>query len=129
MNHKVIYHLLDEISACLEGAAEPEMIQEVVGTASVVQVFPLLKHSKEAGKVAGCRVLDGSIQRSGTLFRVRRGNDVVFEGRCTSLRRHKLDVDAVGKSNECGIVLNDGTVAELQPGDVIQCIEVRSKRS
>ncbi len=93
------------------------------------QVFPLLRKGKAAGAVAGCRVSEGSIQRSAPLFRVLRGEQVVYEGPCTNLRRHKLDVDAVGKSNDCGVVLGDGAFGDYRPGDVVQCVERVSRRA
>ena len=46
------------------------------------------------------------MQKSEALFRVQRSDQILFEGSCTSLKRHKLDVDRVGKGTECGILLN-----------------------
>ena len=69
--------------------------------------------------MAGCRVTGGSI-KAALKYRVLRGGEVVREARCTSLRRHKLDVDAVGKGTECGVMLEefDG----MQPGDQLECV-------
>lgn len=77
------------------------------------------RRGKEAGVVAGCRVTDGSI-RASLRYRVLRGGEVVHTGTCASLKRHKLEVEAVGKGTECGVLLEgfDG----VQPGDVLQCI-------
>jgi translation initiation factor IF-2 len=74
--------------------------------------------------VAGCRVTDGSI-RGALRYRVLRGGEVVHEGRCNSLRRHKLEVDAVGKGTECGVGLLgfDG----FRLGDVLQCVDVEMR--
>ena len=46
--------------------------------------------------MAGCRVHTGNVA-AGEIFRVLRSGDVVHEGRCCSLKRHKLDVQRVGK--------------------------------
>lgn len=77
------------------------------------------RRGKEAGVVAGCRVSEGSI-RASLRYRVLRGGEVVHTGPCASLKRHKLEVEAVGKGTECGVLLEgfDG----VQPGDVLQCI-------
>jgi len=72
--------------------------------------------------VAGCRVGDG-VLRSGLRVRVLRGGDVVHEAVCDSLRRHKLDVQTVGKGTECGLGLED--FDEFQPGDTLQCVELQ----
>lgn len=71
--------------------------------------------------VAGCRVTDGSI-RSALRYRVLRGGEVVFQGPCASLRRHKLDVETVGKGTECGVGLEGFDGFKL--GDVLQCVDV-----
>ncbi len=71
--------------------------------------------------VAGCRVTEGSL-RSEQRFKVLRSGEVVFEGPVTSLKRHKLEVDSVGRGTECGVLL-DG-FNDMQPGDLLQCITV-----
>jgi translation initiation factor IF-2 len=50
---------------------------------------------------------------------------VVHTGRCSSLKRHKLEVETVGKGTECGVLLDgfDG----VQPGDQLQCIRVEMR--
>ena len=70
--------------------------------------------------MAGCRVTEGSI-RGSSRYRVVRGGEVVHEGACASLKRHKLDVETVGKGTECGVVLEEFVPAL---GDVLQCISV-----
>lgn len=59
--------------------------------------------------VAGCKVLDGHLQKSGGSIRVKRGDEVVHIGGCASLKRHKLDVERVGKGTEFGAVLDGFT--------------------
>lgn len=46
----------------------------------------------------------------------------VHEGACASLKRHRLDVERVGKGTECGVLLEG--FAEFRQGDVLQCIEL-----
>lgn len=134
LQHQVIYHLLDEVTAYMDAAeagagGATGMAEEVLGTATVLQVFPLLKNRKEAGKVAGCRVQEGSLQLNpGTVYRVLREGQVVYEGPCSNLRQHKQDVAAVGRNGECGVVLDGGRFGEFLPGDVLQCVQQRTTR-
>ncbi len=58
--------------------------------------------------------------RAGERFRVLRGGDVVHEGACASIRRHKEEVQRVAKGTECGVCL--AGAPELRPGDVLQCV-------
>lgn len=50
---------------------------------------------------------------------------MVHEGRCASLKRHKLEVETVGKGTECGVLL-DG-FHDVRPGDQLQCIAVEMR--
>ncbi|KAL4420178.1 hypothetical protein ABPG77_008314 [Micractinium sp. CCAP 211/92] len=122
---RVIYGLLEDVSSLLVGAS-PRVEHEVVaGAAEVLQTFPLKgSRGKEAGVVAGCRVSEGTI-RASLRYRVLRGGEVVHTGACASLKRHKLEVEAVGKGTECGVLLED--FAGVQPGDVLQCITVEMR--
>ncbi len=89
----------------------------------VLATFPLLKsRRKEVARIAGCKVLEGSLQRGPQLFRLVRDGQVVFEGACCSIKRQKLEVDAAGKGTECGVVLGDSDWADVQAGDVLLCI-------
>jgi len=44
------------------------------------------------------------------------------QGLCTSMKRHKLDVNAVGAGTECGIVMDDGRFSDFLQGDVLQFV-------
>ncbi|CAL5229022.1 g12268 [Coccomyxa viridis] len=121
MSHRVIYSLLDEVVERMTGAAPRVEQQKVVGEAQVLQVFEMPdKRQDKRTTVAGCRVSEGSI-RAGATYKVLRGGDVVHEGVCASLKRHRLDVERVGKGTECGVLLEG--FAGFQQGDVLQCIE------
>jgi translation initiation factor IF-2 len=136
LQHRVIYHLLDEVESCITeaesgvGGGQGSLAEQVLGSATVLQVFPLLQNRKEVGKVAGCRVQEGSLQvASGVVFRVVRDGEVVYEGPCSNLRQHKNDVSAVGKAGECGVVLDEGRFGGYKLGDVVQCVQQRTVRS
>ena len=126
-------------------ALAPHVEQEVVrGEADILQTFPVKdKRGQDSTLIAGCRVNSGSIAAQ-EQFRVLRSGDVMWEGRCSSLKRHKLDVQQVGKvsrvlvcaftrncrtvhqlhgcmqGTECGVVLEG--YSGFQPGDVLRCI-------
>lgn len=69
------------------------------GEASIVQTFPLKEQrGQEASAVAGCRIHTGSLSRQST-FRVLRSGDEIWTGNCASIRRHKLQVEQVGKAS------------------------------
>ncbi|WOL09810.1 translation initiation factor 2 [Canna indica] len=121
--HRVIYHLLEEMGTVIVEKAPGTFETKVAGEAEVMSIFELKGRSKSKGpdiKIAGCRVVDGRFTKSSTL-RLLRSGEIVFEGSCASLKREKQDVDAVGKGNECGLVIED--CDDFQIGDVIQCLE------
>lgn len=136
LRHDVIYHLLDEVTSVITaaeagGAAGPAgTSEEVVGSAIVLAVFPMIKNRQEVGKVAGCRVQEGSLSSgAGVVYRVLREGQVVFEGPLGSLKQQRNSVTAVGKGSECGVALDDGSFGDYQPGDVVQCVQRRTSRS
>ncbi|KAK4441317.1 Translation initiation factor IF-2 [Sesamum alatum] len=120
--HRVIYHLLEDIGNLIVEKAPGTLETKVAGEAQVLNIFELKGRSKAKGedvKIAGCRVVDGRLTRSATL-RLLRSGEIVFEGCCASLKREQQDVEAVGKGNECGLVIKD--CCDFQVGDVIQCL-------
>jgi len=112
--YEVIYNLLQDVHAALEGLLEPVVEEKVMGQAEVRQVFTISR----VGTVAGCMVLDGKIERN-SLARVRRGGEIVSEGgKINSLKRFKEDVKEVVAGYECGIGID--RFSEFQPGDIIE---------
>ncbi|MEN9273247.1 MAG: translation initiation factor IF-2 [Gloeomargarita sp. DG02_4_bins_56] len=99
--YNIIYKLLEDIQAAMEGLLEPELVEEPLGQAEVRAVFTLSK-----GVVAGCYVQSGKLQRNCHL-RVHRGNQVVWQGTLDSLRRLKDDVREVAAGYECGVSCSD----------------------
>ncbi len=116
--YSVIYELLDDIKAILEGMLSPEVREEILGTAEVREVF----HSPRFGQIAGCMVVDGSVARNKKI-RVLRDNIVIFEGELESLRRVKDDVNEVRNGLECGIGVRNYN--DVQAGDLIEVFESR----
>jgi len=111
-SYDVIYKLLDDIDAALQGMLEPVYKEQIDGHAEIMQTF-------KAGKriIGGARVTDGKIVRSSQI-RVLRGGKEVFSGLLESLRRGKDDVREVAQGFECGILVEDFN--ELEVGDVVE---------
>ncbi|KAL1195429.1 Translation initiation factor IF-2, chloroplastic [Cardamine amara subsp. amara] len=122
-HHRVIYHLLEDIGNLIVEKAPGVSEMEVSGEAEVLSIFKILgkRRTEEDGvNIAGCKVMDGRVCRSG-LMRLLRSGEVLFEGSCASLKREKQDVEQVGKGNECGLVMGDWN--DFRVGDVIQCMQ------
>ena len=116
--YSVIYELLDDIRAVLEGMLAPELREEIVGLAEVREVY----RSPRLGQVAGCMVTEGKVARNKAI-RVLRDNVVIFEGELESLRRFKDDVSDVRHGLECGIGVRNYN--DVRAGDLIEVFESR----
>ncbi|MCB9739449.1 MAG: translation initiation factor IF-2 [Deltaproteobacteria bacterium] len=114
----VIYEAIDTVMAALEGLLEPIVEEIEHGSAEVRAIF----HIAKTGSVAGCYVTDGKMLRNGN-YRLRRDGEVLWTGRCTTLKRFKDDVSDVGTGYECGISL-DG-FGKFREGDTIECFELK----
>ncbi|KNC83813.1 hypothetical protein SARC_03942 [Sphaeroforma arctica JP610] len=117
---KVIYHILDEVKEQLSQRLPKLKTREVDGAAIVNEVFPLRDRNKSV--VAGCRVTEGQIKKK-SLYRVRRGNQTLWDGQdAEELRHHKDVVPLVKNGQDCGIRL-DG-FGEYEVGDIIETYHV-----
>jgi len=99
-NFDIIYELIDFIKDKLSEMLSPEVIEEVVGKAEVRAIFP----AKTGENIAGCMVMNGTVY-SNAYARVIRGEDVIYDGKISSLKRFKDDVKEVTKGNDCGIMI------------------------
>ena len=118
--YDIIYNLVDDVKLAMEGLLEPEYEEVVVGLAEVRQLF---RYSK-VGTIAGCFISQGKLLR-GTSMRIKRGGDIVWEGRLESLKRFKEDVREVEKGYECGVSISGYN--DFKIGDVIETYEKRVK--
>jgi len=115
--YSVIYDLIDDIKGVLSGMLEPELRETFLGNAEILEVFNISK----IGKVAGCRVTEGSVRR-GAKVRLIRDNVVIHEGELSQLKRFKDDVQDVPMGQECG--MSFANYDDLKAGDVIECFAV-----
>lgn len=119
--YSIIYDIIDDVSNAVSGLLGTETREQIVGIAQVRDVF----RSSTLGSIAGCLVIEGSVQKS-LPIRVLRNNTVIYEGVLESLRRFKDDVQKVEAGTECGIGVKDYN--DVKAGDQIECfqrVEVR----
>ncbi|MDD2790086.1 MAG: translation initiation factor IF-2 [Sulfurimonas sp.] len=110
--YSIIYQLLDDMTGMLTGMMSPKFTEENTGQAEVRDTFKSPK-----GMVAGCVVVDGKLVRGG-LVRVIRKGVVAYEGKLTSLKRFKDDVEEVGNGYDCGVIISN--YDDVLVGDVIE---------
>lgn len=115
--YDVIYKLTDDIKAMLEGRLKPEERVVELGRALVKQVFSISR----VGTIAGCYVLQGSIQR-GCRIRVHRDGRTIGDYGLDSLRRIKEDVKEVPRGMECGIRLQGFN--DVKQDDVLEAYRI-----
>lgn len=115
--YSIIYEVIEDIRAALEGMLEPTYKEKPLGRAEVRQVFTISR----LGLVAGCLVTEGKVAR-GAHARLLRNRSVVHEGHIGSLRRFKDDVREVAAGTECGIGFEN--FEGMQAGDVIEAYEL-----
>jgi translation initiation factor IF-2 len=112
--YSVIYNIVEELRAAMEGLLDTKAVEEAVGTAEVRATFK----ASRVGTIAGCYVTDGLLRR-GVQCRLVRDGTVVYDGRIGSLRRFKDDVREVKEGFECGIGIEN--FSDIKVGDVIEC--------
>lgn len=121
--YNIIYNLVDDVKSAMSGLLAPTLRETMLGNASILEVFDISK----VGKVAGCRVTDGNVER-GANVRLIRDNVVVHEGKLSTLKRFKDEVKEVTAGQECGMAFEN--YQDMRAGDVIECYRIEEiKRS
>jgi translation initiation factor IF-2 len=111
--YDVIYQIIADVQAAMEGMLEPTYKEAFMGRAEVVQTFSVSK----VGTIAGCMVKEGRVER-GARIRVLRDNVVVNDSKVASLRRYKDDVKEVRAGQDCGIGVENFN--DVKVGDVLE---------
>ncbi|MCJ2041377.1 translation initiation factor IF-2 [Methylobacterium sp. J-059] len=119
--YNIIYDLVDDIKATLSGMLPPTLREERLGEAFIQEIFEVSK----VGKVAGCRVSDGVVQR-GAHVRLIRDSVVIHEGKLSTLKRFKDDVKEVTSGQDCGMAFEN--FENMRAGDTIECYRVEEIR-
>jgi len=111
--YDIIYQILEDLEKTMLSLLQPEIKQVELGKAEVRQVFTVGK----TGKIAGCYVTEGKIQRNKTAILLRNGVEI-FRGAIDQLKRFKDDVKEVKEGFECGISF--AKFNDLEEGDIIE---------
>ena len=119
--YNIIYDLVDDVKQAMSGLLAPTLREERLGEARILQVFAVSK----VGKVAGCLVQDGRVER-GANVRLIRDNVVIHEGKLSTLKRFKDEVKEVMSGQECGMAFEN--YQDMREGDIIECYRIEEIR-
>jgi translation initiation factor IF-2 len=117
--YNIIYDLVDDVKAAMSGLLAPTIREVFLGNAEILEVFNISK----IGKVAGCRVTDGKVER-GAKVRLIRDDVVVHEGTLSTLKRFKDEVREVPTGQECGMAF--ANYHDIRAGDIIECFNIET---
>jgi len=115
--YSIIYDLVDDMKNVMSGLLAPERRETFLGYAEILEVFNVSK----VGKVAGCRVTEGKVER-GSGVRLLRDNVVIHEGKLSTLKRFKDEVSEVPVGQECGMAFEN--YQDIRKDDQIECFRV-----
>ncbi|MBQ9882250.1 MAG: translation initiation factor IF-2 [Synergistes sp.] len=119
--YQVIYDMLDDVKAAMEGMLAPELREHTLGLAEIREIFRVPK----VGNIAGCRVTEGLIRRSAKVRLIRDG--VVFwNGELSSLKHFKDDAREIKAGNECGLSFEK--FQDFKVGDIIEAFEILKEK-
>lgn len=119
--YSIIYELIEDVTAALEGLLDPERIEVYIGRAQVKETFSIPK----IGLIAGSAVIDGKIKK-GCNIRLLREGKIVYDGKMSSLKRFKDDVKEVTNGLECGIGLENFN--DVKTDDVFEAYMLEEKQ-
>jgi translation initiation factor IF-2 len=115
--YSIIYQVSDDIKKAMEGMLIPDKKEVQLGRAVVQETFSISRF----GTIAGCRVIQGTIERSAQI-RIIRDGTVVGTYPIESLKRHKDDVRDVRDGLECGIKI--AHFDDVKKGDVLEAFKI-----
>lgn len=121
--YSIIYEAIDEVKLAMEGMLEPTKEEQIKGLVDVRETFKISK----VGIIAGCYVLEGSIDKN-SYIRVIRDGIVVFPNKenqnisVSSLKRFKNDVKEVKAGMECGLTIDNFN--DIRVGDQVEVYEI-----
>jgi translation initiation factor IF-2 len=120
-NHKVIYHVIEDVKKAMSGLLAVTYEEEFLGRAKVIQLFPV----KKGPTVVGCGVREGLLRR-GEHVRIVRGKETVYEGIIKNLRHVKEDVKEMAAGYECGAIF--AGAYDIKLDDVVTCFSKKEIR-
>eukprot|EP00842_Homolaphlyctis_polyrhiza_P002398 jgi/Hompol1/3159/HPOL_003144-RA len=124
--YNIIYKMIDDIKELMSELLPPDIVKEVTGEAEVMQVFQINTKAKGLESVAGCKIINGRLLRTGLVRVIRQGETILEKGTIKTFKHHKKDITEANKGLECGIGLEGFT--DYQQGDIIQAFKVTEVR-
>ena len=112
-NFNIIYEVLDFVKNKMSGLLTPNVEENIIGSAEVLEIFKVSK----VGKVAGSKVTEGEITQDSSARLIRDGT-IVFDGKIGSIFREKNQAKQVTAGLECGITVKDFN--DYQKKDIIE---------
>ncbi len=119
-SYNIIYEVLDFIKMRMSGLLTPDIQETITGAAQVLELFKV----SGAGKVAGCKVIEGEINNNSEVRLIRDGS-IIHSGKIGTIFREKNQVKQVTNGQECGITIKD--YMDFQKNDTIEAFNVTSK--
>ncbi len=117
-SYNIIYQAVEDIKLAVEGLLKPDLVEEIIGEAIVKEAFKIPK----IGFIAGSQVESGSITRDSLIRIIREEEEILNEGKISSLKRFKDDVNTVEAGLECGIGVEG--IKKYLPGDKIVAYKI-----
>ncbi|MDD1373679.1 translation initiation factor IF-2 [Metamycoplasma hyosynoviae] len=102
IQHNIIYKIIEELTALIKTLKEPVYVDELIGSAQVIQLF----YYSKVGTIAGCRQLQG-VCKEFSKVEVYRKEKLIHKGVIETLKREKNDVKIVEKGFEFGTHIKD----------------------
>ncbi len=112
-SYNIIYEVLDFIKKRMSGLLSPDIEEQIIGSAEILEIFKVSK----VGKVAGSKVIDGEIVNDANA-RVIRDGSIIYNGKINTIFREKNQAKQVSAGLECGITLRDFN--DFQKNDIIE---------
>ncbi len=116
--YTIIYKLVEDIEAAINGLLDPEFEEKVLGSAEIRKIF---KFSK-VGNIAGSYITDGVVKHNALARVIRDGIIITSDDKIATLQREKDSAKEVKKGFECGITLEKFN--DFKEGDIIECYEM-----
>ncbi len=119
--YNIIYNVVDEVKAAMEGLLAPTLVEKVIGRAEIRQIFRVSK----SGNVAGCMVTEGVVRRNASI-RIVRDSAVIWTGKLATLKRFKDDAREVKEGFDCGMAFEN--YQDVKEGDIVEAFELEEVR-
>ena len=120
--YTIIYKLVEDIEASINGMLDPEYEEKIIGEAEIRKIF---KFSK-IGNIAGSYITSGVVKNNALARVIRDGVVIASDEKIASLQREKDTVKEVKKGFECGITLEKfNDFKEKDTIEVYEMIEVK----